>query len=186
MAPYVKSSKVKLGCKYINEYNINENGTILVIASIEELHIEDGVLKEDGWIKLDEIGTVTINGLDAYMKTEFIERFDYARPKLEGGLILKFKIVILVSLSMILCGNIGLINDEGVEHTVIVDGTNLRFSPDSLTINEGDSVRFLWDGELLPHNSVEENGLFDSVILKQMLIICIHLIIHNRELMIFL
>ena len=55
---------------------------------------------------------------------------------------------------MILCGNIGLINDEGVEHTVIVDGTNLRFSPDSLTINEGDSVRFLWDGELLPHNSV--------------------------------
>ena len=43
---------------------------------------------------------------------------------------------------MILCGNIGLINDEGVEHTVIVDGTNLRFSPDSLTINEGDSVRF--------------------------------------------
>ena len=63
---------------------------------------------------------------------------------------------------MILCGNIGLINDEGVEHTVIVDGTNLRFSPDSLTINEGDSVRFLWDGELLPHNSVEENGLFDS------------------------
>ena len=85
LAAYVKSSKVKLGCKYINEYNINENGTILVIASIEELHIEDGVLKEDGWIKLDEIGTVTINGLDAYMKTEFIERFDYARPKLEGG-----------------------------------------------------------------------------------------------------
>ena len=65
---------------------------------------------------------------------------------LKGGLILKFKIVILVSLSMILCGNIGLINDEGVEHTVIVDGTNLRFSPDSLTINEGDSVRFLWEG----------------------------------------
>ena len=63
---------------------------------------------------------------------------------------------------MILCGNIGLINDEGIEHTVIVDGTNLRFSPDSLTINEGDSVRFLWEGELLPHNSVEENGLFDS------------------------
>ena len=85
IAPFVKSSKIKLACKYINEYNINENGTILVIASIEELHIEDGVLKEDGWIKLDEIGTVAINGLDAYMKTEFIERFDYARPKLEGG-----------------------------------------------------------------------------------------------------
>tara|TARA_Y100000746_G_scaffold136079_1_gene116586 strand:+ start:528 stop:986 length:459 start_codon:yes stop_codon:yes gene_type:complete len=61
-----------------------------------------------------------------------------------------------------LCGNIGLINEDGVEHTIIVDGTNLRFSPDSLTINEGDSVRFVWDGELLPHNSVEENGVFNS------------------------
>ena len=47
-------------------------------------------------------------------------------------------------------------------HTITVDGTNLRFYPDSLTINEGDSVRFLWGGELLPHNSVEENGVFDS------------------------
>ena len=31
-----------------------------------------------------------------------------------------------------------------------------------MTVNEGDSVRFLWGGEVLPHNSVEENGLFDS------------------------
>ena len=61
-----------------------------------------------------------------------------------------------------LCGNIGLINEDGVEHTIIVDGTNLRFSPDSLTINERDSVRFVWEGELLPHNSVEENGVFNS------------------------
>ena len=61
-----------------------------------------------------------------------------------------------------LCGNIGLINEDGIEHTIIVDGTNLRFSPDSLTINEGDSVRFVWGGELLPHNSVEENGVFNS------------------------
>tara|TARA_X000000368_G_C23029724_1_gene711919 strand:+ start:726 stop:1265 length:540 start_codon:yes stop_codon:yes gene_type:complete len=78
------------------------------------------------------------------------------------GLILKLNIIILVSLSMILCGNIGMVNEEGVEHIVIVDSTNLRFSPDSLTINEGDSVRFLWGGELLPHNSVEENNLFNS------------------------
>ena len=40
--------------------------------------------------------------------------------------------------------------------------TNLRFYPTTLTVNEGDSVRFLWGGEVLPHNSVEENGLFDS------------------------
>ena len=75
---------------------------------------------------------------------------------------MKLKIIFLISLSMVLSGNIGIINEDSVEHTIIVDGTNLRFSPDSLTINEGDSVRFLWYNELLPHNSVEENGLFDS------------------------
>ena len=32
----------------------------------------------------------------------------------------------------------------------------------SLTINEGDTVRFIWGEEILPHNSVEQNGLFDS------------------------
>ena len=45
---------------------------------------------------------------------------------------------------------------------VTVDSTNLRFSPSSVTISEGDSVRFFWSGELLAHNAVAEDGLFDS------------------------
>ncbi len=48
------------------------------------------------------------------------------------------------------------------EVVVTVDGTNLRFSPSTVTINEGDSVRFFWSGELLAHNAVAEDGLFDS------------------------
>ena len=52
--------------------------------------------------------------------------------------------------------------DEGEVVVVSVDSTNLRFSPETITIFEGDSVRFLWSGELLAHNAVEENGLFDS------------------------
>lgn len=47
--------------------------------------------------------------------------------------------------------------------TVIsVDSTNLRFSPSSVTITEGDTVRFFWSGQALPHNAVEENGVFDT------------------------
>jgi len=61
-----------------------------------------------------------------------------------------------------LCGTIILEEQESKEYTVTVDSTNLRFYPNSLTINEGDSVRFMWGGEFLPHNSVEENGVFDS------------------------
>ena len=52
--------------------------------------------------------------------------------------------------------------DEGEIVIVSVDSTNLRFSPETITLQEGDSVRFLWSGELLAHNAVEMNGLFDS------------------------
>jgi plastocyanin len=62
----------------------------------------------------------------------------------------------------LLCGDLILEENVSKEHTVTVDGTNLRFYPDSLTINEGDTVKFMWGGEILPHNSVEENGVFDS------------------------
>jgi len=48
------------------------------------------------------------------------------------------------------------------EVVVTVDSTNLRFSPESVTITEGDSVRFFWSGELLAHNAVSYDGLFDS------------------------
>ena len=53
-------------------------------------------------------------------------------------------------------------NQSGEVIVVSVDSTNLRFSPSEITLNEGDSVRFFWSGELLPHNAVEKGGLFDS------------------------
>ena len=54
------------------------------------------------------------------------------------------------------------IQNEGEVVVVSVDSTNLRFSPETITLTEGDSVRFFWSGELLAHNAVERNGLFDS------------------------
>ena len=54
------------------------------------------------------------------------------------------------------------IQNEGKVVVVSVDSTNLRFSPETITLTEGDSVRFFWSGELLAHNAVERNGLFDS------------------------
>ena len=51
---------------------------------------------------------------------------------------------------------------EGETKVVTVNSTNLRFSPDTITLMEGDSVRFFWSGELLPHNAVEDSGLFDT------------------------
>ena len=70
--------------------------------------------------------------------------------------------LLVIFLSHLMCGSIILQEQDSKEYTVTVDSTNLRFYPDSLTINEGDSVRFMWGGEFLPHNSVEENDVFNS------------------------
>jgi flavin reductase (DIM6/NTAB) family NADH-FMN oxidoreductase RutF len=77
--PFVKESPVQLLCKYVNEYEIIENGTIHVIASIEKIFVQNELLSEDHWIQLDKGNIVAINGLDGYAKTELIERFSYAR-----------------------------------------------------------------------------------------------------------
>ena len=70
-------------------------------------------------------------------------------------------IVCLLLSAVLASGNLAN-QDEGEVVVVSVDSTNLRFSPETITLQEGDSVRFFWSGELLAHNAVERNGLFDS------------------------
>jgi plastocyanin len=74
------------------------------------------------------------------------------------------RFVILLVFAITISGDIILLQDGGEEHTVTVDGfgSNIRFVPETLTINEGDSVRFLWSGQLLPHNAIEVNEVFNS------------------------
>ncbi|CAM4048412.1 flavin reductase family protein [Gillisia limnaea] len=79
-APYVKQSSVKMGCRYLNEYHILENDTILVVAAIEHLYFEEGIQAPDGWLRLDDAGTIAINGLDGYALPVLLDRFHYARP----------------------------------------------------------------------------------------------------------
>ena len=72
--------------------------------------------------------------------------------------------VVLLVFAITMSGDIGFLQDDGEIHTVTVDGfgSNLRFVPDTLTIDEGDSVRFLWSGQLFPHNAIEQNEVFNS------------------------
>ena len=70
-------------------------------------------------------------------------------------------IVCLLLSAFLASGNLAN-QDDGEVVVVSVDSTNLRFSPETITLQEGDSVRFFWSGELLAHNAVESNGLFDS------------------------
>ena len=80
-APFVKGSPVQLVCKYLNEYNIEENGTILVVASIEELYFNEDLISDSGFLQLDKGNVVTVNGCDGYALPSLLNRFEYQRPK---------------------------------------------------------------------------------------------------------
>lgn len=83
-APFVKNAPLQLGCRYLNEYQIKENDTSIIVGQIEHIFIEEEMLLEDGWVQLDKGGVVAINGLDGYAIPKLIERFSYARPKLKA------------------------------------------------------------------------------------------------------
>ena len=82
-APFVKSSKIKLGCKFLNQYEIKENNTLLMVAEINDIFFEKNIIQKDGWLNLDTAKTVTVNGLDGYALPKLVDRFKYAKRKNE-------------------------------------------------------------------------------------------------------
>ncbi len=76
--PFVKNSPLQLLCKYVNEYHIAENDTVLIIATIENLFFEKDLLHKDLCLQLDRTKVVTINGLDGYALPLLIDRYAYA------------------------------------------------------------------------------------------------------------
>ena len=80
-APFVKNSPIQIGLKYVEEYNIKANGTILVLGEILDLYIEEKLVADDGFVNLSEANIAAINGLDCYSIPKLNKRLDYQRPK---------------------------------------------------------------------------------------------------------
>ena len=79
--PFVKESRIKYLLSLKEIIPIELNATFLVIGQLEQVLI-DPVLQPgiDGFLHLDQAGTICSNGLDAYYKTELIDRYAYAKP----------------------------------------------------------------------------------------------------------
>lgn len=82
-APYVKESVIKLGCTYQSEYYLKENDCIFIIGNIRHIHLDETIQSEDGWLNLEQAGSVAINGLDGYAFPQVLDRFSYAKPDSE-------------------------------------------------------------------------------------------------------
>jgi len=90
-----------------------------------------------------------------------INTFQIPRLYVNKSIFLVFCLVLFVTLSPTTLAE-EQAEQDGEVVIISVDSTNLRFSPSEVTLNEGDTIRFFWSGELLPHNAVESDGLFDS------------------------
>lgn len=82
-APFVKDAPIQMAMKFVDEYHIKANNTILVIGKIIGLYINDELIEDDGFVNLSKANIATINGLDGYAVPETNTRFGYQRPKLQ-------------------------------------------------------------------------------------------------------
>jgi flavin reductase (DIM6/NTAB) family NADH-FMN oxidoreductase RutF len=82
--PYVKESKIKIGCRFVEEQELKFNGTVFMVGEIIEVILPDNVVLEDGFIEVQKAGTITISGLDSYHETNQIGRLSYAKPGTEA------------------------------------------------------------------------------------------------------
>jgi flavin reductase (DIM6/NTAB) family NADH-FMN oxidoreductase RutF len=79
--PFVKESPIKYLLSLKEIIPITLNATFLVIGQLEQVLIDPSLQPtSDGFLHLDQAGSISSNGLDAYYKTELIDRYDYAKP----------------------------------------------------------------------------------------------------------
>ena len=79
--PFVKESAIKYVLSLKDIVPITLNATFLVIGQLEQVLIAPSLLPTaDGFLELDQAGSICSNGLDAYYNTTLIDRFAYAKP----------------------------------------------------------------------------------------------------------
>ncbi len=79
-APYVQHSNLKIGLKFEERHNLVINGTVMVIGSVQEIHLPAQAVGEDGFIDLNLLETVTCSGLDCYHTANKLARLSYPKP----------------------------------------------------------------------------------------------------------
>ena len=80
LAPFVKNTPMKIGLKLEDIIPIEANNTKLIIGKVEQLHINEDYIEEDGRIRIEDTTIVGGAGLDTYLRTEKHGRYSYAKP----------------------------------------------------------------------------------------------------------
>lgn len=78
-APYVGESPVQIGMSFAERIDIRLNGTIIIVGTITDVSLDTTFVESDGFVRLEDLGTITSLGLDAYFTTHGLGRLPYAQ-----------------------------------------------------------------------------------------------------------
>lgn len=82
-APFVMESQLSIAMKLLECKHIEINNTEFIIGEIQEVFMRNDVVKPDGYVDIEQLGTIAATGLDSYHITERIGRLSYAKPDQE-------------------------------------------------------------------------------------------------------
>jgi hypothetical protein len=79
-APIVKNAVVSIAMQLEEIIPIAINGTILIVGSVQQIHIDEQLVEQDGFVSLSEEQVVISQGLNAYFVPSPLGRLAYAKP----------------------------------------------------------------------------------------------------------
>ena len=79
-APYVAESSLRIGLTFTEGYLIRANATEFIVGEIVEIQTQAGAIGEDGFLDLEQLGSLGVTGLDSYHRSKRVARLAYARP----------------------------------------------------------------------------------------------------------
>lgn len=79
-APFVEEAVVKIEMRLEECIPISLNDTILIVGSVVQVAINEGIVAEDGFVNLAAADVLLSQGLDAYFFATEIARLPYAKP----------------------------------------------------------------------------------------------------------
>lgn len=78
-APYVKESNVRYALSLQEIIPLKKNNTFLVIGAIQDIYVPKAAVQTDGFVDLENVGSLASLGLDGYYKTSLLSRYAYAK-----------------------------------------------------------------------------------------------------------
>ena len=78
-APFVAESNIQYALQLGEIVPIHHNKTFLVIGTITNIYLKEGLVQTDGFIDVQKAGTVASLGVDGYYTATPIARYEYAK-----------------------------------------------------------------------------------------------------------